>query len=127
MASDSVATNGICPSDCNTLLWYIVIFSLTVLAHSTSEVGSMMLTLRLRLFTLFHNCKLTLHKQMRRTSRQGNGTWPCFLRHRTFRWVNKSHTIRKHNSLKQLSNNPCLFVFVVVVAAAADADADVVV
>ncbi|UXI21249.1 putative 14-3-3 protein [Sarcoptes scabiei] len=37
---------GICPLQCNTLPLYIIIFSLTVLIHSTSEVGSMLLTLR---------------------------------------------------------------------------------
>ncbi|KFM69114.1 Solute carrier organic anion transporter family member 1C1, partial [Stegodyphus mimosarum] len=40
------AKNGFCPLQCNNLTWYIVIFSFFVLIHSTSEVGSMLLTLR---------------------------------------------------------------------------------
>lgn len=40
------AKNGFCPLKCNSLTWYIVVFSFFVLAHSTSEVGSMLLTLR---------------------------------------------------------------------------------
>lgn len=40
------AKPGICPLECNTLTLYIIIFSFTVLIHSTSEVGSMLLTLR---------------------------------------------------------------------------------
>lgn len=43
---DGTAKSGACPSKCNTLLAYIIIFSITVLIHSTSEVGSMLLTLR---------------------------------------------------------------------------------
>lgn len=38
--------NGFCSLECNSLTWYIVIFSVFVLIHSTSEVGSMLLTLR---------------------------------------------------------------------------------
>lgn len=40
------ATNGFCPLKCDNLIWYIIIFSVFVLIHSTSEVGSMLLTLR---------------------------------------------------------------------------------
>lgn len=40
------AKNGFCTLQCNNLTWYIVIFSFFVLIHSTSEVGSMLLTLR---------------------------------------------------------------------------------
>ncbi|GAB6028302.1 hypothetical protein CHUAL_002477 [Chamberlinius hualienensis] len=40
------ATPGYCPLNCNNFVWYICIFSLFVLIHSTSEVGSMLLTLR---------------------------------------------------------------------------------
>ncbi|XP_071044551.1 solute carrier organic anion transporter family member 74D [Parasteatoda tepidariorum] len=40
------AKNGFCTMECNNLTWYIVIFSFFVLIHSTSEVGSMLLTLR---------------------------------------------------------------------------------
>ncbi|XP_054722178.1 solute carrier organic anion transporter family member 74D-like [Uloborus diversus] len=40
------AKNGFCELQCNNLTWYIVIFSFFVLIHSTSEVGSMLLTLR---------------------------------------------------------------------------------
>lgn len=40
------ATSGYCPLECNNHYWYIGIFSLFVLIHSTSEVGSMLLTLR---------------------------------------------------------------------------------
>ncbi|CAG2161776.1 unnamed protein product [Oppiella nova] len=40
------ARNGSCPLECNNLKWYIIIFSFFVLIHSTSEVGSMLLTLR---------------------------------------------------------------------------------
>ena len=39
--------NGYCSFQCNDMLmWYILIFSCFVLIHSTSEVGSMLLTLR---------------------------------------------------------------------------------
>lgn len=40
------ATNGYCPLQCDNLVWYTIIFSFFVLVHSTSEVGSMLLTLR---------------------------------------------------------------------------------
>lgn len=40
------AVNGYCELECDNLTWYIIIFSLFVLIHSTSEVGSMLLTLR---------------------------------------------------------------------------------
>jgi hypothetical protein len=40
------AVSGYCESDCGNLTWYIIIFSFFVLIHSTSEVGSMLLTLR---------------------------------------------------------------------------------
>ncbi|GIY47767.1 solute carrier organic anion transporter family member 3A1 [Caerostris extrusa] len=40
------AKNGFCTLQCDNLKWYIVIFSFFVLIHSTSEVGSMLLTLR---------------------------------------------------------------------------------
>ena len=40
------ATPGYCPLECNNYIWYIAIFSFFVLIHSTSEVGSMLLTLR---------------------------------------------------------------------------------
>lgn len=40
------ATSGFCPLECNNYVWYIGIFSFFVLIHSTSEVGSMLLTLR---------------------------------------------------------------------------------
>lgn len=40
------ATSGYCPLECSNYVWYIGIFSLFVLIHSTSEVGSMLLTLR---------------------------------------------------------------------------------
>jgi hypothetical protein len=40
------AKPGLCKLQCNTLHLYILVFSLTVLIHSTTEVGSMLLTLR---------------------------------------------------------------------------------
>ena len=40
------ASSGYCTLECNNYIWYIGIFSLFVLIHSTSEVGSMLLTLR---------------------------------------------------------------------------------
>jgi hypothetical protein len=40
------ATSGFCQLECNNFIWYIGLFSLFVLIHSTSEVGSMLLTLR---------------------------------------------------------------------------------
>ncbi|XP_067009126.1 solute carrier organic anion transporter family member 74D [Anabrus simplex] len=42
----SVATIGYCDSKCKTFVWYILLFSLFVFIHSTSEVGSMLLILR---------------------------------------------------------------------------------
>ncbi|KAK8769618.1 hypothetical protein V5799_013917 [Amblyomma americanum] len=44
--TNETITNGFCSLECNNLTWYIVIFSVFVLIHSTSEVGSMLLTLR---------------------------------------------------------------------------------
>src|SRR5699024_10448429 len=44
--SGTQAKPGLCALQCTTLIAYIVIFSITVLIHSTSEVGSMLLTLR---------------------------------------------------------------------------------
>ncbi len=48
MASSTLAEAipGLCPLHCSTLTFYTIIFSITVLIHSTSEVGSMLLTLR---------------------------------------------------------------------------------
>ncbi|KAI1285073.1 Solute carrier organic anion transporter family member 3A1 [Halotydeus destructor] len=46
LAPTVTASNGYCASSCDSLTWYIVIFSSFVLIHSTCEVGSMMLTLR---------------------------------------------------------------------------------
>lgn len=40
------AKPGYCPLNCNNFVWYVCIFALFVLIHSTSEVGSMLLTLR---------------------------------------------------------------------------------
>ncbi|RWS28880.1 Solute carrier organic anion transporter family member 1C1-like protein [Leptotrombidium deliense] len=40
------ARNGPCPLNCGNLVWYTLIFAIFVLVHSTSEVGSMLLTLR---------------------------------------------------------------------------------
>lgn len=40
------ATIGYCPLECSNFVWYIVLFSLFVFVHSTSEVGSMLLILR---------------------------------------------------------------------------------
>ena len=40
------ATTGYCPLECNNVIMYVCIFSFFVLIHSTSEVGSMLLTLR---------------------------------------------------------------------------------
>lgn len=44
--SKYTATMGYCDFDCNNFVWYILIFSFFVFIHSTSEVGSMLLTLR---------------------------------------------------------------------------------
>ncbi|XP_076330358.1 solute carrier organic anion transporter family member 74D-like isoform X2 [Tachypleus tridentatus] len=46
LGKNATATNGYCPLECDRLVWYVVIFSIFVLIHSTSEVGSMLLTLR---------------------------------------------------------------------------------
>ncbi|XP_064488441.1 solute carrier organic anion transporter family member 74D-like [Ornithodoros turicata] len=46
MNANTTITNGFCSLECNNLIWYIIIFSSFVLIHSTSEVGSMLLTLR---------------------------------------------------------------------------------
>ncbi|XP_074603030.1 solute carrier organic anion transporter family member 74D-like [Brevipalpus obovatus] len=43
---ETTAVSGFCPSYCSNLSWYIFVFVLIVLAHSTSEVGSTLLTLR---------------------------------------------------------------------------------
>ncbi|KAG1660552.1 Solute carrier organic anion transporter family member 1A1 [Nymphon striatum] len=43
---DVTVTKGLCELDCNTLIWYILLFTILVFVHSTSEVGMMMLTLR---------------------------------------------------------------------------------
>ncbi|XP_017781677.1 PREDICTED: solute carrier organic anion transporter family member 3A1 [Nicrophorus vespilloides] len=40
------ATIGYCDVTCNNFFWYIVLFSVFVFIHSTSEVGSMLLILR---------------------------------------------------------------------------------
>ncbi|KAL1123562.1 hypothetical protein AAG570_002639 [Ranatra chinensis] len=42
----STAKVGYCELDCNNFVWYILLFSLFVFIHSTSEVGSMLLILR---------------------------------------------------------------------------------
>ncbi|CAH0381152.1 unnamed protein product [Bemisia tabaci] len=46
MESFTVASPGYCHSDCGNFKWYIILFSLFVFVHSTSEVGSMLLILR---------------------------------------------------------------------------------
>ncbi|XP_013783261.1 solute carrier organic anion transporter family member 3A1-like [Limulus polyphemus] len=46
LGTNMTATNGYCPLQCDSLVWYTIIFSLFILIHSTSEVGSMLLTLR---------------------------------------------------------------------------------
>ncbi|XP_075237613.1 solute carrier organic anion transporter family member 74D-like [Lycorma delicatula] len=43
---DGIASIGYCESDCSSFVWYIMLFSLFVFIHSTSEVGSMLLILR---------------------------------------------------------------------------------
>jgi len=40
------ASNGLCPVSCDLFPVYLTIFMIIVLVHSTSEVGSMLLTLR---------------------------------------------------------------------------------
>lgn len=40
------ATIGYCDTECSNFVWYIILFSLFVFIHSTSEVGSMLLILR---------------------------------------------------------------------------------
>lgn len=40
------ATTGYCDLECGNFIWYILLFSLFVFIHSTSEVGSMLLILR---------------------------------------------------------------------------------
>ncbi|KAF4526234.1 hypothetical protein B566_EDAN001919 [Ephemera danica] len=40
------ATVGYCPLQCDNFVWYMLLFSLFVFIHSTSEVGSMLLILR---------------------------------------------------------------------------------
>lgn len=40
------ATIGYCDVQCSNFIWYIILFSLFVFIHSTSEVGSMLLILR---------------------------------------------------------------------------------
>ncbi|EEC20306.1 solute carrier organic anion transporter, putative, partial [Ixodes scapularis] len=44
--TNDTISNGFCSLECNNLVWYIIVFSFFVLIHSTSEVGSMLLTLR---------------------------------------------------------------------------------
>jgi Organic Anion Transporter Polypeptide (OATP) family len=50
VSSDNVtfseASIGYCPLQCSNFKWYIVLFSVFVFVHSTSEVGSMLLILR---------------------------------------------------------------------------------
>ncbi|XP_054713238.1 solute carrier organic anion transporter family member 74D-like [Uloborus diversus] len=46
LGQNVTATNGFCKMQCDSLLPYIFVFALFVLVHSTSEVGSMLLTLR---------------------------------------------------------------------------------
>ncbi|GIY54227.1 solute carrier organic anion transporter family member 4A1 [Caerostris extrusa] len=46
LGANVTATNGFCQLQCNNLLPYIFVFAIFVLVHSTSEVGSMLLTLR---------------------------------------------------------------------------------
>ncbi|XP_035208490.1 solute carrier organic anion transporter family member 74D-like [Stegodyphus dumicola] len=46
LGANVTATNGFCPLQCDSLLPYVFVFALFVLIHSTSEVGSMLLTLR---------------------------------------------------------------------------------
>lgn len=46
LTGNTTVTLGHCPLECNNFAWYVCIFSITVLIHSTSEVGSMLLTLR---------------------------------------------------------------------------------
>lgn len=43
---EGVASVGYCKLDCGNFTWYILLFSLFVFVHSTSEVGSMLLILR---------------------------------------------------------------------------------
>lgn len=45
-AAKLTATIGYCDFQCNNFVWYILLFSIFVFIHSTSEVGSMLLTLR---------------------------------------------------------------------------------
>ncbi|XP_023718722.1 solute carrier organic anion transporter family member 74D [Cryptotermes secundus] len=40
------ATIGYCDLECDNFIWYIILFSIFVFIHSTSEVGSMLLILR---------------------------------------------------------------------------------
>lgn len=40
------AQTGYCPLDCNNFYPYVILFSVFVFIHSTSEVGSMLLILR---------------------------------------------------------------------------------
>ncbi|KAG8321501.1 hypothetical protein J6590_045567 [Homalodisca vitripennis] len=48
MTSEDQTTEriGVCESQCNNFVWYIILFSMFVFVHSTSEVGSMLLILR---------------------------------------------------------------------------------
>ncbi|KAB0800160.1 hypothetical protein PPYR_08040 [Photinus pyralis] len=43
---NDTVTIGYCDSECSNFIWYILIFSIFVFIHSTSEVGSMLLILR---------------------------------------------------------------------------------
>merc|ERR1719187_2936885 len=40
------AMPGQCQRECSSFPWYLVVFSLFIFIHSTSEVGGMLLTLR---------------------------------------------------------------------------------
>jgi hypothetical protein len=42
----STKSIGYCDLECDNFVWYIMLFSLFVFIHSTSEVGSMLLILR---------------------------------------------------------------------------------
>lgn len=42
----NVATQGACVLNCDNLIWYVTLFSIFTLIHSSSEVGSMMFNLR---------------------------------------------------------------------------------
>uniref|UniRef100_A0A0A9ZGZ8 Solute carrier organic anion transporter family member n=1 Tax=Lygus hesperus TaxID=30085 RepID=A0A0A9ZGZ8_LYGHE len=46
LGQGGIAKVGHCDLECNNFIWYILLFSLFVFIHSTSEVGSMLLILR---------------------------------------------------------------------------------